>query len=391
MSSAFRYPLIVLVLAIVAPVPLLIRAVESSSRQADSELFYVAGTVGIDPRTGELAEGVNAQVRQAMENIRAVLRAEGMDFSRVVSANVFLSDTRHFAEMNAVYRSYFPVDPPTRATVAADLPTPGAKVQIAMVAARPGVTRRVVKPTALKSPELPYSWGVMAGNTLFVAGATSRDPDTYQPVTGDVGTQTRRVFGNIGAILDAAGLDFGDLTTCTVFMDDAREFGAMNAAYREFVGPDPPARATVRAGLMNPVFKVEIQCTASGEANRAVIVPDGASRPRSPYSPAIRVGSRVYTAGMVGSGPEGVARGDVEAQMRQTMLNLRAALTSTQLGFGDVNAIHIWVPHIAHATTVHSVIDDLVGDGPARTLIGADLMGPDFLVEVMLFAQAAGR
>ena len=58
--------------------------------------------------------------------------------------------------------------------------------------------KEVVSPAGLRSPALPYSWGIRVGNMLFVSGATSRDPDTYQPVTGDVPTQTRRVFGNVG-------------------------------------------------------------------------------------------------------------------------------------------------------------------------------------------------
>ena len=62
-------------------------------------------------------------------------------------------------------------------------------------------------------------------------------------MTGDIATQTRRVFGNIGAVLRAAGMDYGDLASCTVFMDDPREFGDMNEAYREFFQEDPPARA----------------------------------------------------------------------------------------------------------------------------------------------------
>ena len=55
--------------------------------------------------------------------------------------------------------------------------------------------------------------GIKAGNTLFLSGMTSRSPETYEPVLGDVGTQTRRIFGNMGLVLKAAGMDFKDLTT----------------------------------------------------------------------------------------------------------------------------------------------------------------------------------
>ncbi|UCD24465.1 MAG: hypothetical protein JSW51_00670 [Gemmatimonadota bacterium] len=355
---------------------------------SDSDLIYVPGTLGIDPNSGELADDVAAQLHQAMANATALLAGQGANLSHVVSVNVFLSDTRHFQAMNEVYRTYFPTDPPTRATVGVDLSLPGALVQIAMVAVRPNVARRVIEPTTLKSPELPYSWGIQAGNTLFVAGATSRDPETYQPVTGDIATQTRRVFGNIGAVLHAADMDYDDLTSCTVFLRDPRDFAAMNEAYREFVGTEPPARATVRAQLVNPVFGVEIQCVAHGDAVRTVVIADGAQRPRSPFSPAIQVGDRLYTAGMVGSGPNGVAKGEIELQTRQTLENLRNTLAAAGLDFNHVNAVQVFVPHITHGSAVAALLDEHIGSGPARTVIGADLMGPDYLVEIMLFASS---
>jgi enamine deaminase RidA (YjgF/YER057c/UK114 family) len=364
---------------------------ETAISTADSEFIYIPGTLGLDPNSGALAEGVAGQFHQAMKNIGVILESEGSDFSQVASVNVFLSDTRHFQAMNEVYRTYFSTDPPTRATVGVDLPMAGALVQIAMVAVRPGVTRRVIRPEALTSPELPYSWGIQTGNTLFIAGATSRDPDTYQPVTGDITTQTRRVFGNIGAVLNAAGLDYRDLTSCTVFLDDPREFGAMNAAYREFVTDEPPARATVRAQLVNPLFGVEIQCVAHSSDERSAVIAAGAQRPQSPFSPAIKVGDRLYTAGSVGSGPNGVAKGEIESQTQQTLVNLRNTLASAQMDFTDVNAVHVFVPHISHGQVVNDLLDEMIGTRASRTTIGADLMGPDYLVEIMMFASPTAK
>jgi len=334
---------------------------------------------------------VENQFRQAMDNVAAWLSANGTDLSRVASVSVFLSDTRHFGAMNEVYRTYFPTDPPTRATVGVDLPMAGALVQIAAVAVRSNVDWHIIRPGDLKSPELPYSWGIVAGNTLFVAGATSRDPETYQPVTGDIATQTRRALGNIGSVLRAAEMDYGDLASCTVFMQDPREFPDMNSAYREFMTDTPPARATVRARLVNPDFKVEIQCVAQRGANRAAVLAEGAAPPSSPFSPAIAVGSRLYLAGMVGAGPDGIARGDVEAQTRQTLSNLEATLTAAGGSFDDVTSVSVFVPHIVHAETVRSMLEARVGTRAARTVIGAALMGPDPLVEIMMTAQLTER
>ena len=377
----------VLPLALLFLVPLTYCSTHQADETAavsDSEFLFIPGTIGVDPATGVLADDVTGQFRQTMENIGGVLAADGLDFSRVVSVNVYLTNTDNFSEMNEVYRTYFPTDPPTRATVAVDLSEPRALVQIAMVAARPGVSREVIIPADLKSPELPYSWGILAGNTLFISGATSRDPETYQPVTGDIGTQTRRVWGNVGAVLNAAGLDYGDLSTCTVFLDDLQEFGEMNAAYREFMTEKPPARATVRAQLVNELFKVEIQCVASHGVERTVTIAEGASPPSSPFSPAIESGSRVFTAGAVGSSPDGIAEGDVEAQTRQVLTNLQATLAAAGRGFSDVRAMYVYLPQIAHAEAVGMILNEVVGTTASRTIVGAELMGPEYLVEIMM-------
>ncbi len=353
----------------------------------DDDFLYIPGTMGIDPVSGQLAEGVAGQVRQAMENIANELQERGSDLSQAASVNVFLSEPRHFSEMNEAYRSYFPMDPPARATVGVDLPMPGALVQIAMVVVRPGLKRVVVKPEELVSPELPYSWGILAGETLFVSGVTSRDPHTYEPVVGDIAAQTRRAFGNIRAVLQAAEMDYGDLASCTVFMNDPREFGAMNEAYRAYFSNDPPARATVRAGLTNPAFGIEIQCVAQRDAARSAVIANGADPPQSPSSPAIRLSDRIFTAGAIGSGPGGLAKGDIEAQTRQTLANLRATLAAAQTDFSSVNAVYVFVPHILHAPSVNEVIDELVGSRPSRTVVGAELVSPDALVEIMMLAN----
>jgi enamine deaminase RidA (YjgF/YER057c/UK114 family) len=83
-----------------------------------------------------------------------------------------------------------------------------------------------------------------------------------------------------------------------------------------------------------------------------------------------------------------VAKGEIESQTLQTLTNLRNTLAAAQMGFADVNAVHIFVPHISHSSIVEGLLDEHVGSAAARTLIGAGLMGPDYLVEIMMFASS---
>lgn len=97
--------------------------------------IFTSGQVALDPATGKLvAGGFEAQARQVLANLRAVLRNAGVDFDRVVKTTVFLADLGDFAKLNAIYGEAMGAHRPARTTVqVAALPL-GAAVEIDMVA-----------------------------------------------------------------------------------------------------------------------------------------------------------------------------------------------------------------------------------------------------------------
>ncbi len=350
------------------------------------DFLYIAGAIGNKPGTLELPEGIEAQVRQTMANQEAVLKAAGMDFSRVVSVTVYLSDARYFAAMNDVYKTYFPKDPPVRATVEADIAIPGALVELSMIAARPGVERKVITPAGMQAPQLPYSWGIQVGSTLFISGATARNPKTLEPEGKTVQEQTRNILENVGQVLSAAGMSYSDVAHCRVFLDDARDFAGMNEVYRTFFKEAPPSRATVRADLMNTRFNSEIQCTAVKDPARRVVAPAGAAPATVPLSPAIEAGGRLFVSGMLGRGPNGYSA-DVKEQTRLTLGNLKAALNAGGLDFKDVVETMVYLTDIRHFEAMNEVYREMVGmPFPVRATVGAQLMAPEALVEIVMLA-----
>lgn len=98
-------------------------------------MLYISGQVAIDPDNGNLIEGdVQAETRQVMKNLEAILAAAGMSFSNVLKTSIFLMDMGQFALVNEIYGSYFPANAPARETVqVAGLPR-GVKVEISMIA-----------------------------------------------------------------------------------------------------------------------------------------------------------------------------------------------------------------------------------------------------------------
>ena len=99
-------------------------------------LLFTAGQVGFDPTTGELVDGgIAEQTARVLENVRAILQAEGLELASVVKTTVFLVDMADFAAMNTAYASAFGDHRPARSTVAvAGLPR-GARVEIEAIAA----------------------------------------------------------------------------------------------------------------------------------------------------------------------------------------------------------------------------------------------------------------
>ena len=100
------------------------------------DTLYCSGQLGLDPATGALADGVEAQARQALENLGAVLAAAGMGYADVVKTTVFLADIGDFAAVNAVYADYFQAESPARSCVQAGALPKGGLFEIEAVAVK---------------------------------------------------------------------------------------------------------------------------------------------------------------------------------------------------------------------------------------------------------------
>jgi 2-iminobutanoate/2-iminopropanoate deaminase len=120
---------------------------------------------------------------------------------------------------------------------------------------------------AISSPDAPaaigpYSQAIKAGDQLFLSGQIPIDPKTGNLVDGGIEPQTRQVFQNIAAILEAAAASFDNVVTVGVFLADMNDFAKMNAIYAEYFSAPFPARATVQVARLPRDCRIEIQVTA---------------------------------------------------------------------------------------------------------------------------------
>jgi 2-iminobutanoate/2-iminopropanoate deaminase len=348
------------------------------------DVLYVSGVIGSVTGTTELPEGIQAQTRETLNNISRVLEETGMSLADVVSTNVYLADIRDYGGMNEAYRTAFSDTPPARATIEADIAVPGALLEISAIAVRSTVGRKAILPEGWSQPSAPYSYGILAGDTLYISGMVGFDPNTGEFASHETGGQAKQIFQNISAVLEECGMSLSDVVSTRVYLADARDFAAMNTEYRKAFPNSPPVRATVRGRLGNPALMVEVQSIAVKSTERTALPRPSSS---TPFSPAVRVGNYVYLSGMVGRGPEGLAPGDLKAQTRQTIENLKDALEKSGMDLANVVSATVFLSDIRFYTAMNEVYREMMPEvPPARATVGSQLMSPEALVEIMMTA-----
>ena len=123
--------------------------------------------------------------------------------------------------------------------------------------------REEIRAPELGEPISHYTDAVRAGDLVFVSGVVPVDRDGNVVGGEDVGAQARKVFENMGAVLEAAGCGFQDVVKVTVFLTDVDDRAAINPARQEVFGSARPASTLVEISrLAIPGAKIEVEAVA---------------------------------------------------------------------------------------------------------------------------------
>ncbi len=353
----------------------------SAAVKADG-LIYVAGTLGTK---GD----VKAQTKEVLDNISATLKTAGSSLANALSTTVYLRNQSDVAAMNEVYRTYWAKDPPARTTVVVPLLNEGL-VEISAVAVPDGGQRTVINPSEWTSSPNPYSYAVKSGNTVYLSGLISRNGKDNTPIKGDMAAQTKAVMENAAVVLKAAGMSFSDVVSARMYIADNAAFQDMNNVYRTYFPTDPPARATVKASLTAPDYIVEATMIAvKGPNKTAFTTPnaDGTAGTKNPnLSSAIRIGNRLYVAGILGNTPTN--KGDVKAQTAEVMARIGRTMKAAGFEWSHVVEGMVYLPDLTKFNDMNAGYrESLSKDFPARATVGAGLMNADGAVEIMMTAS----
>jgi 2-iminobutanoate/2-iminopropanoate deaminase len=99
-----------------------------------NNMLFTSGQIPLNPQTGAMAEGIEEQTKQSLENVKAILAAHGLGMENIIKTTVFLSDMNNFAKMNEVYKQFFTGDFPARSAVEVARLPKDAMVEIEAIA-----------------------------------------------------------------------------------------------------------------------------------------------------------------------------------------------------------------------------------------------------------------
>jgi gluconolactonase len=196
---------------------------------------------------GTGASDISAEVKAALDQMGAVLKAAGLDHRHMVFVNPYMLDSVGYDVMGHVYAQYFEFgNTPARATITVAALPGGAHIEFTGVAVRDLSKRLAVRPKNMP-PSPTASPCVLAGDTFYCSAKSGFIPGPQSGLYADtVESQTRMSMRNLLDGLEEAGLSFENVVAANVYLDDIQDFPKMNRIYKLFFGDTPPTRTTVQ-------------------------------------------------------------------------------------------------------------------------------------------------
>jgi 2-iminobutanoate/2-iminopropanoate deaminase len=325
------------------------------------KMVYIAGKGDYRPN-----EEFPNKVRNCLAEIEKSLKVGGLNLSNVVAAQCYLEDPENYAKFNEVYGEFFPNRPPARTTLGVPNVPGDSRLEITAVAyADPSGIKQVGAAPA----GLPFSPGILAGNTLYISGKGDQLPGGGHPATFE--EQVRQAMRNVKSVLDEAGLDFRHVVFSNVYIDNYDNYGIVNKVYSEFFEyGNEPARATVFVDWIPGDSHIEITCIATTDlAGRKVVRPP--SMKYGPWeraltaSPAVWAGDTLYLSAMTGFNPvEGITTVDLDKQVRQMAQNDIDILSEAGLKLEDIVSGHVYLRNINDYKPFNEIYAEFYSKGP---------------------------
>jgi len=334
------------------------------------DYIYVAGQ-GAEAPDGMMPATFEAQVRQTLENVKAVVEAAGLTMEHVVYTQVYLEDIANLDRMNRIYREFFPTSPPARAVLGV-AKLAGTPVEINAVAVRDLASKKVIS-VAGYDPHEPASAGILTHDRLFVSGMRGRELGTGT-VPADPAAQVNLALDGVKAVVETAGLTMGHMVLINPYLTKQIPGRVMNKLYASrFEFGNTPARATIEVSSLPEGAQIEFTGVAVRDLSQRRAIRPKNMRPSATASPCVFAGDTLYCSAKDAfiPGPNAaIYAGTVETQVRQSVRNLLDNLEEAEMDLGDVVAANVYVDDISDFQAMNKIYAKYFKPPyPARTTI----------------------
>ncbi len=334
------------------------------------DYVYISGQGPRRP-DGSLPTTFDAQVRQALDNVKAIVESAGLTMEHVVYTQVYLEDISKYGEMNRAFGEYFAKTPPARAVLGvARIPDP--PIQISAVAVRNLTDRRAVYPPNYNQGD-SASPGILTHDRLFVSSMTGSDPVSGK-IPDDPAAQVDLALDRVQAVVKAAGLELSNMVFVNPYLTSDIPWRVMNERYaRRFEFGNTPARATIEVSSLPGGAHIEYTGVAVRDLRQRKAVRPKNMPPSPTASPCVFAGDTLYCSAKDGfiPGPHGgVYASTTQHQLRQTMRNLLDNLEEADMTFNQVVATNVYLDDLSDLQAFDDVYAQYFGSVlPARTTI----------------------
>ncbi|MEB6605729.1 RidA family protein [Aeromonas sanarellii] len=381
---------------------------------AFSHYNNIAAQLPVDPRTGKLIEGdIQAQARQCLTNIQAIVQSIGHGMEDMVKVTLFLKDMGDLEAVDTVYREFFPHSLPTRTVLAVAALPLGAAVQMdALLSNGEGTFPQTPCPliklarNSDRAPQDPLSCQSVAFSHYNNIGAQlPLDPASSALIDGGIREQAAQCLRNIKTVLEGIDVPFDDIVKVTVYLTNLADLEAVNEVYTTFF-PDSaiaraaaylPARSVISAAALPLGARVQMDAVIShGDGtppqqvedrhNLVIRARNTDKAPRSPlHTQTVAFSHYNHIAGQlpIDMATGKVLTGCVREQTAQCLGHIKTIVESIGHVMDDIVKVNIQLKNIEDLEAVNAIYTQYFpGYHPARTVIGVSELPAGALVQM---------
>ena len=358
-----------------------IRAVVPAQSRAPTNRFYSPGVdagdylyvSGQGPRKpdGSLPKDFHDQVRQALDNVQAIVKSAGLSIDHVVYMQVYLEDMAKCDELKKTLSEYFGNSQPAQAVLGVAR-TSDSSLEMNAVAVRSLDGKKPVYPESYKSND-PAPPGVLTHDRLFVSSMAGADPATGK-IPDDPGSEVDLALDRVEAVVKAAGLELKNMVFVNPYLTTEIPTRVMNERYaRRFEFGNTPARATIEVSSLPGGAHIEYTGVAVRDLTQRKAVRPKNMPPSPTASPCVFAGDTLYCSakdGFIPGAHGGVYATSTQHQLRQTMRNQLDNLEEADMKFDQVVATTVYLDNLSDVSVFDEVYVQYFGSvPPARTTV----------------------